>query len=483
MYTIAFMTLIALTALALPAAGQMGLVDDVTQWQAGIDKGGTKMTLAKADAGWAADVAADGGGEDYPKVRRVFGQAQDWRDFMRLRARLRVTCDDPTVRQKRIAFVFYDEQTRLPNHPGNPMRQQAVAHEVPVGRWVDINDWLTNIQRATIRQLDLYIYELPPDTPHKYRWEVATLRVEGVGEKAAVLDGQVFSLNEIKGAVGRPAGAVKTDDGLELVMGSAGEVARVGSDSQAFGVAAADRPTGLLVRDVTQDAPPVMVGGEIKQVGGEVRQSARLEALGLAVNATYKGLGHSIEISGAIADLRGEDRAVTVYFALPVADAPWQWWDSMSKARVEVDERGELACLETRMGYGLGGAHSKYPLGAITWPERGGLTLAVRMDEPVIHRIAYNPKLRLFFIALDFGLVPEKRTDGRPLSEASFRILLYRHDPAWGFRSALQRYYEFFPDFFTKRVNREGGWYVWGDMRKTEGALDAGFAFHWGPGG
>jgi len=45
----------------------------------------------------------------------------------------------------------------------------------------------------------------------------------------------------------------------------------------------------------------------------------------------------------------------------------------------------------------------------------------------------------------------------------------------------LQRYYEFFPGFFTKRVRREGGWYVWGNIKDTPGAADAGFMFHWGP--
>jgi hypothetical protein len=105
------------------------------------------------------------------------------------------------------------------------------------------------------------------------------------------------------------------------------------------------------------------------------------------------------------------------------------------------------------------------------------------MDEPVVHRIAYVPSLGVFYIALDFTLLPEKRADGRPLSEAPFRFLLYRHDPEWGFRSALQRYYDLFPEFFEKRTKSEGGWYVWGDMKSTPDAKQAGFGFHWGPSG
>jgi len=76
------------------------------------------------------------------------------------------------------------------------------------------------------------------------------------------------------------------------------------------------------------------------------------------------------------------------------------------------------------MGYGQGGCHSKYPLGAVTLPGSAGLTLAIRMDEPVVHRIVYNPRLRLFYLAIDFGLAPESRADGRPLSESPFRILV-----------------------------------------------------------
>jgi hypothetical protein len=105
------------------------------------------------------------------------------------------------------------------------------------------------------------------------------------------------------------------------------------------------------------------------------------------------------------------------------------------------------------------------------------------MDRPVVHRIAYHPRLHLFYAAIDLGLVPETRKDGRPLSKAPFCFLLYRHDPDWGFRSALEGYYRIFPEFFTKRVPREGGWYCWGDVSTTEGALEAGFGVHWGPNG
>ena len=206
---------------------RLNLIDDPGQWTVGIDRGGTKMTLAGQDGSLSVDVAADGVEEDYPKARRAFADPQDWRPYARMRARLRVVCEDKTVRRKQIAFVFYDEQTRLPDYPGNPMRQQSVAHSVPVNRWVDVSGWLMTIHRATIRQLDLYLYEVPPVNPHQYRWELAKLELEKVTGEGVVFDTQVFGSDELKGGVGKPVGSVRTEDGLALIEAVAGTTEKV----------------------------------------------------------------------------------------------------------------------------------------------------------------------------------------------------------------------------------------------------------------
>jgi len=466
------------------ALGQeIDLLADGASWGAGIDRGGTSMTLAPTgEARLAVRIATDGGDEDYPKLSRAWPEPQDWTRFMRLRARLRVTCDDPSVRERPLQFIFYDEKTRRADLADHPMTQQGISHSVPVGEWVEYRDWLLPIHRSTIRGMALYLYENPPQTRHTCHWEFAELRLEGVGEQAEMFDTEIFSVDQLRGTVGQPAARAATEDGLELVLGTAGDVNTLTLDGREVG-RSSGQPTGLLVRDVAAGGPPVMAGGTPEQAGQEAKQRARLEALGLEVQATYRSLGPGLEIAGTVTDRRGQDRAVTVYWAVPVTEAPWQWWDSVAVSRTGADEWGELANLEAGLEYGLNGAHSRYPLGAISCPALGGLALAIRMDEPVVHRIAYHPRRHLFYVALDFGLVPETTPDGRSLSEASFRLLLYRHDPTWGFRAALQRYYDLFPDFFTKRVPREGGWYCWGDVSATEGALEAGFGVHWGPSG
>lgn len=488
----------ALAGLTLALCGQVNLTSDAPRWSANVDSAGATMTMLQTpDAKVAVDIVSDGAKEHYPKLRIQFSQPQDWSRYMRMRLKMRVTADNAEIRSKQAVVVFYDEKTRREDLADRPMTQQGIWHSAPPGKWVEYTDWLLGIKRTAIRQVDIYLYDAAPAKPHSYRWEFAKIDLEGAGEKATVFDTEVYDGNKLRGRKTSPAAKAATDDGLELTLGTGGDVNTVSLDGRVVG-ASGTQPSGLLVRDVAAGGLPTMVGGKVEQKGKQVQQSARMADLGLGVDATYRSRGGYLEIAGTVTDLTGKDRAVTVYFAVPASLEPWTWWDSIAASRTGADPVGEFASLETGRAWGLNGAHSRYPLGAITrdvqassgtqprsTPGAAGLSLAIRMDEPVSHRIAYNPSLNLFYVALDFGLVPEKRIDGSSLATVPFRVLLYRHDPAWGFRSALQRYYGFFPEFFTRRVApaKEGGWFVWGKMQDMPGALDGGFGFHWGPSG
>lgn len=488
-----FLTLTLVICLAGAAAAQsVDLLRPWGAWSAGVDRAGSQMTLIPARAaGLFTTVQTDGTAEDYPKLSRDWPAPQNWTRFTRLSARVRVMCQDSSVREKPLTFVFYDEKTRREDLADHPMTQQGEAFTVPVGRWVDLRVWLVAIHRDTIRGLQLYLYSQPPARAHTYRWEVARLQLEGVGETATLFDTEIYSRQSLQATPTEAVASVASQDGLQLSVDKRGGVAGVALDGARVG-GAWSQASGLLVRDVTREEPPVMVGGKVAAAAGAIHQSARLGRLGLSVEATYQSAGQWLEVKGKVADLQGRDRAVTVYFALPLSRGDWRWWDNAAASRTVsaqlADEASfvrppELSYLEPGMDYGLNGMHSKYPLGAVTLPGRAGLTLGVRMDEPVVYRIGCNPALRLLYVAMDFGLVKSTTVDGRSLSEAPFRVLIYRHDPAWGFRSALQRYYDFFPQFFTNRIREHGGWFVWGDMSQTDHALDAGFLCHWGPSG
>ena len=59
------------------------------------------------------------------------------------------------------------------------------------------------------------------------------------------------------------------------------------------------------------------------------------------------------------------------------------------------------------------------------------------------------------YIIVRIGLSQAAATAGR----TPFRVILYRHDANWGFRSSLARYYDFYrTEFFTRRVRKIGAW-------------------------
>ena len=200
-------------------------------------------------------------------------------------------------------------------------------------------------------------------------------------------------------------------------------------------------PSGFLARDVAADSD--FYGFE----GG------RCAELGLVLEwrpeeQTDKGL----QIWGQITDITGQDRAITLMFALPVDAVGWKWHDDVRHSRVI--EEGVEYINGVNVHTGATGMMSLYPLGNIS-NGRDGLTLAMDMDVPAQYRIAYNSWTKQFFIAYDFGLA--KETDRFPGS-APFRFVLYRTDAQWGFRSAAKKLYEIFPDYFVCRSRDQGIW-------------------------
>jgi hypothetical protein len=274
---------------------------------------------------------------------------------------------------------------------------------------------------SSIRTIDVYLYENPPAVEHRCRVEIARLELVGPDSAATFFDGRSYQ-DEKLALAGQPeVRKVGTGDGLTLSVDGSGGVTAVELDGKRFDGAGTGFG-GILLRDAaTADLP-----------------KRRLE--GLEFTPTYTARGGYLELSGVLTNHRGGDRFVTAYFVLPVSNSAWQWGESISAAEVPHPAPAfELV-------------HAKYPLSALSLPGAAGLSLAVRMDEPVRYRLVYNPKLKLYFAAFDLALTPEK-------PEAAFRVILYRHDPTWGFRSALQRYYDFFPQFFEKKVSIDGGFF------------------------
>ena len=224
----------------------------------------------------------------------------------------------------------------------------------------------------------------------------------------------------------------------------------------------ASSPSGFLARDFAADSDVYPFAG------------GACQELGLNLEANFIPGRDHLAIEGRVTDTTGRDRAVTLLFALPLDATGWQWGDDVRQSRL-IRGSGEFANTVT-FRCGANGKMSLYPLAAV-WSERAGLALALDMDHPAQYRLVYHAGTRQFFIAYDFGLT--KDTAKFPGS-AGFRFVLYRFDPRWGFRAALQKYYDLFPRQFVKRVTREGVWMPFTDIANVPGFDDFGFAFQEG---
>ena len=232
-----------------------------------------------------------------------------------------------------------------------------------------------------------------------------------------------------------------------------------------------DFPTGFLVRDVATSGTITPVALKGMPQGKELTQRGAMADLALTIEAKYEPSGSGTKISGEITDTTGKDRAITLYYALPVPKDSLVWWDDVRQSKPIAGSRDFLST--KAMPAGATKTHSFYPLCAVTNKETG-LSISVPMDRPVLYRLGYSPSTERLYVAFDFALTQStKKFPGK----AAFSFNVTSTDPKWGFRSALDNYYTTFPQFFTKLVKQEGCW-VFADILQMEHPEDFGFMFH-----
>jgi len=231
---------------------------------------------------------------------------------------------------------------------------------------------------------------------------------------------------------------------------------------------------GFLWRDVATDSDFRQPRAEMTRDGDVLRLVAEDEILKLRLDATVAANGDHIAISGTVEDLTGRDRAITVYFALPLDATDWRWFNDARGGR-EI-EPGQGYSNGVKVGAGASGIASRYPLACVASADEAR-ALAMPLDQPRIVGFGYDGDSRELYAGVHLGLSAE--TVNFP-SRADFSMVLYRPDPAWGFRSALKRYYDLFPQCFTKRNTREGIWMPFTDVSTVDGWEDFGFQFHEG---
>ena len=216
---------------------------------------------------------------------------------------------------------------------------------------------------------------------------------------------------------------------------------------------------GFLVRDVMVEDDlytPIAVGGEAK--GVRLQAQERVDAAGDAY------------VDVCVGDLTGRDRAVTLVYAVPLAEGALVYERDprtsipLAPNAVQCQDAGGMGC-------GAGGLN-RWPFGAVTVDGKGS-ALGIDTAKPAFFRTAVNPRTRLLFIAFDLGFAPEKRT-----AAFAFRRFAF----TGGFRGALAKYASLEPSAFRTRVPEQGIWMPFASIKAVEGWEDFGFKFKEGDG-
>ncbi len=167
-------------------------------------------------------------------------------------------------------------------------------------------------------------------------------------------------------------------------------------------------------------------------------------------------------------DLSGRDRAVTLYYVLPVAPDALRWLPDPRQTRaVRVVPGGEY--METTPLEAGAGKLSRYPLAAVAGPRRG-TCLAIDPAYPAFYRLGYSAGIGALFLAYDLGFIREN-------PEAHLRFCRFPFAPEWGFRAALDRYYALFPEAFRCRTPKQGLWMPFAKISNIRNWQDFGFRF------
>ena len=408
--------------------------------------------------------SARSGEESYPQWgRSLRPQDNDWSGYRALRYWVKVVSEDPAVREKAMCVVVYNGDSPL---------QQFVQHKVPVGRWVQLTDSIIGYNRDRVRGIVIYMYETDPSRQDDYSWWVDGIEIIPVREGEVGFDtgtGRPVS-REPKG----PLHALTAPGGPSLVFDDAGRIAGVSVHGQQL--REAQQPvtsmSGFMVRDHKTDKFPRPVQGTLKRSGETLTQQQAFDD-GLRVSATIRPDGDRIRFGVDVRDTTDADRPLTLYFAVPIDALGWTWWDDI-RTRREIAGEGDFWHHEW---YPITPRWSSYPFCCIS-NETVAVCLGVPLSLPRVQRMVYDPRNKLLYIAYDFCLTPaavkQKQT-------ARFEFDLFCAEPKWGFRSAVQKYYNYFPAAFDKRIPRDGGWGCWGTYEGNPNIPDLGFLYHWGP--
>ena len=171
----------------------------------------------------------------------------------------------------------------------------------------------------------------------------------------------------------------------------------------------------------------------------------------LKFTTTYTSFSNYLQTNVLIEDTSSplQNRPLRILYTIPINAISWQWGDDINQHRLI--ESGKNYDYTFAM---LGRKSSIYPWSSI-YNNESGISMAVPMDVPRVQKFIYKNSEGLQSV-FDICLSPD--TVHIEAGKASLTFIIYQFTPQWGFRSATKKYYEIYPQFFTKRTLRDGCW-------------------------
>jgi hypothetical protein len=220
-------------------------------------------------------------------------------------------------------------------------------------------------------------------------------------------------------------------------------------------------PAGFWLRDVAADSDFVSLD--------------RGEALGLKLDigkTPAAQAGAATIYTGRLVGAAGKDRAVTLLYTLPVPGGGWRWLAG-PRQDVPAESPNDYAAV-SRFGATGTGRLSLYPLAAVSKAGRGQ-AISIDMARPAFFRVGFAAGTGELYIAYDLALSAEK-------DSAEFAFSTFSFDGSAGFRGAVARLYEVYPEQFRCRTPEQGIWMPFYAISKVAGWQDFGFKFKEGNG-
>lgn len=230
---------------------------------------------------------------------------------------------------------------------------------------------------------------------------------------------------------------VVTGDGLRLEFSDSGKtITSVSLDGQQL--PKKENSGGLFLRDVS--------GAGIKSAFQHLSTGGAEQSLGIKAKLQFHKHRDHIAVDGTLLNLSPEkERCFDLKFYLPVDCHEWNWGRDLTQ---------EIQIKKQIVGALTSDHITIYPIAPVSSEKlNAGLSLAVPPTSPTLFETGVDE--RGLFILFKIG-ISDATT---PPNETKFSFIIYRHDPGWGFRSSLQRYYEIFHDpFFVRHVKKFGAW-------------------------